>query len=55
MIFEFALTPGLLGITCWLIEGAQLQHLHPNHDSLTEGGLDHVNILSTAMPATLPS
>lgn len=38
MIFEFLMTPRLLGITRWLMEVAQLQHLHPNHDSLTEGG-----------------
>ena len=30
------MTPGLLGITCWLVEVAQPQHLHPNHNSLTE-------------------
>lgn len=37
MIFEFLMTLGLLGIRCCLIEVPQLQHLHPNHDSLTEG------------------
>lgn len=31
------MTPGLLGITCGLIEVPQLQHLHPNRDPLIEG------------------
>lgn len=36
MILEIAMTNGLLGITCWLGEEAQLQHLCPHNDILTE-------------------